>query len=116
MVENGEPKMVSSGGGVWRVSVELGVGEPVTAEFSPDGELVAVSGQGGVVVVDLAGGSLVELSGLITDSLAWSSDGRFVLAGTGAGVVFFDLETGEVRPVLRDHSIADVGVVPLGSS
>lgn len=116
MIESGAPKLVSSGGGVVRIPADLDVGEPMAAEFSPDGDLVAVSGQGGVVVVDPSDGSVVELSGLITDTIAWSSDGRFVLTGTGAGVVVFDLETGEVRPVLRDHSVVEVGVVPLGTS
>lgn len=113
MVEGEAPKLVSSGGGVVRIPAELGVGEPIAAEFSPDGALVAVSGSGGVVVVDPSDGSVVELSGLMTDTIAWSSDGRFVLTGTGAGVVVFDLETGEVRPVLRDQAVVEVGVVPL---
>lgn len=116
MIEGSAPKLVSAGGGVVRIPADLGVGEPIAAEFSPNGDLVAVSGQGGVVVVDPSDGAVVELSGLITDTIAWSSDGRFVLTGTGAGVVIFDLETGEVRPVLRDHSVVEVGVVPLGSS
>ena len=116
MVEGEAPKLVSSGGGVVRIPADLGLGEPMAAAFSPDGGLVAVSGRGGVVVVDPSDGSVVELSGLTTDTIAWSSDGRFVLTGTGAGVVAFDLETGEVRPVLRGHSVVEVGVVPLGSS
>jgi hypothetical protein len=115
MIESGQPKLVSSGGGVVRIPADLGVGEPITAEFSPDGALVAVSGGGGVVVVDPSDGSVVELSRLITDTLAWSSDSRFVLTGTGAGVVVFDLETDEVRPVLRDHAVVEVGVIPQDS-
>lgn len=115
MIENGSPKLVSSGGGVLRIPAELEVGEPVTAEFSPDREWVAVAGQSGVVVVSTTDGSVVELSGLTTGTLAWSSDNRFVLAGTGAGVVVFDLETDEVRPVLREHVIVEVGVIPLGA-
>lgn len=116
MVEGEAPKLVSSGGGVVRIPAELGIGQPIVAEFSPDGGLVAVAGQRGVVVVDPADGGVAELSGLVTETLAWSSDSRFVLTGTGAGVVVFDLETGEVRPVLRDRTVVEVGVVPLGSS
>lgn len=112
-----EAKLVSAGGGVRRLTLDMGIGTLEDAQFSPDGEKVAVTGTSGIAVFDLGSDQIVVLADFPAPSLAWSSDSRFVLAPTASGVVVFDLEE-PARPhlVLREHSILAVGTSALSSS
>jgi hypothetical protein len=116
MMEDGSAKLVSGGGGVRRVAAPLGVGDVTTASFSPDGAMVAVSGARGVVILDIDGGDVVGLNDFPAPSLVWSSDSRFVLIPSQAGIMVFDLVDGEVHRLLRQYPIVALGVVPLRSS
>lgn len=115
-IEGEQAKLVSAGGGVRRVSPSLGVGGVVDATFSPDGARVAVAGSRGLAVLDVESNEVTPVTGFATTTAAWSSDSRFVLAPSPSGVVIFDLETDSSYPVLREHSVMAVGVVPLRSS
>lgn len=109
-------KLVSAGGGVLELQADIDIGDVRTAAFSPDGAMVAVGGQRGTQVVDLDDGTVVPLTAFSTSHVAWSSDSRFVLSSSGAGMLVHDLSTGVALPVLRDFSLVAAGVIPVGSS
>lgn len=116
-VDGDHEKLVSSGGGVRLLDAELSVGTPRTASFSPDATKVAVAGTFGIEVLDLESDRVVSLADFPAPSLAWSSDSRFVVAPTAAGVVVFDLEDPTRSYLsLRDHWFLTVGVTPLSPS
>jgi hypothetical protein len=115
MAEGGDLKLVSAGGGVRRIAPSAEVGPIRAARFSPDGQMVAISGSDGLVVLDVESGAVGELSGMDTDVIAWSSESRFLITGTGAGVVIFEIGADTVQAMLREHPVVQVGVVPLGS-
>ena len=116
-MEGGEAKLVSAGGGVRRIPGPLGVGNVVAATFSPDGASVAVAGTDGLAVFEVESQEVVGLSEFSTPSVSWSSDSRFVLAPSPSGAVVIDLNDDVAGyPVLRNHSIVAIGVVPLRDS
>jgi len=115
MAEGEELKLVSAGGGVRRIAPSAEVGPIRAARLSPDGQMVAISGSDGLVVLDVESGSVHELSGMDTDVIAWSSESRFLITGTGAGVVIFEIGADTVQAMLREHPVVQVGVVTLGS-
>lgn len=115
--EDGEVKLISGGGGVRRISAVLDVGTIATAAFSPDMSTVAIAGTTAVAVLDLETEDVVAEADVLTSSLAWSSDSRFVLLPTPSGVGVIDLEDPtRSHAVLRRQWILAVGVVPLDSS
>lgn len=117
VAEGDELKLVSAGGGVRRLGTSPEVGSLHAGRFSPDATKVAVAGTRGIGVVDLETEATRLLAEIVSPSVAWSSDSRFVLAPTASGVVVIDLQepiTGQV--VLREHWALAAGVVPLRSS
>lgn len=115
-VAGGEVKLVSAGGGVKVIQEDLQVGTVAAASFSPDRRRVAVTGSRGLAVYDIASEAVTKLSEIWSPHIAWSSDGRFVLLGTSSGVTVYEATGGGAYPVLREHSLIAVGVVPLRSS
>ncbi len=107
--------LVSLGAGTRPLASDVEWSDDAIARFSPDGGAVAISGPGGLQTLDVSSGQLRQLSNLATQSMAWSSDSRFLLTATGAGVVIFDVEGDQIRPILRDYPIVEVGVLPRGS-
>lgn len=108
--------LVSPGAGTRPLASDVEWSEDAIARFSPDGGVIAISGPGGLQTLDVTSGQLHQVSNLATQSMAWSSDSRFLLTATGAGVVIFDLEGDQIRPILREFPIVEVGVIPRGSS
>jgi hypothetical protein len=49
-----------------------------------------------------------------SDSLSWSSDGRFVLVSYFGGVAVLDTETGEISSILENETTRAVAATPLG--
>ena len=95
----------------------VGVGSVVIgAEFSPDGDRVALTGLDGLTIVEL--GDVVEIETFPiragSDSISWSSDSRFVLVSAFRGVAVLDTETGEISSILDLETTRSVAVTPLG--
>jgi hypothetical protein len=116
VTEGEKIKLVSAGGGVSLLPAKLNVGDVRTAAFSPDGDMVAVGGQRGAEVVDVEDGTVLPLTAFSTLHVAWSSDSRFVLSSSGAGMLVHDLGSGAARPVLRDFNLVAAGVIPVEPS
>lgn len=118
---DGELMLVSAGGGVSRLDVDLEpIGAVMNAEFSPDRSLIGVRGDSGLLAIDADDGTprfLLEMPAVDSD-LAWSSDSRFVILPSrrGRGLLIVHLESGSTTSVLRDRSVATVAVIPLGSA
>ncbi len=110
-----DAKLVSAGGGVHGMGDVGDFGAVQAAVFSPDRSMVALDGERAFGILDLESGETTVLSEFTTDGVAWSSDSRFVITGSGSGAVVYDLETGRVEPILRQHPMLAVGVVPLTS-
>ena len=116
VVDGGQAKLVSAGGGVRRLDFDVGIGSVDVAEFSPDGNMVAVGGDGGSVVIRPESDAVVVLGQSNPTWLTWSSDSRFVLAGAESGLVVHDLATGASYPVLRSREIVAAGSIEARSS
>jgi hypothetical protein len=88
----------------------------VGAEFSPDGDRVAMTGPAGLTVAEL--GEVFEAESFpirgASDSLSWSSDGRFVLVSVFQGVAVLDTEIGEISSVLENEITRSVAATPIG--
>lgn len=112
-IDGSTPKLVSAGGGVRLLEPIEGLGTIQNATFSPDGTRLAIDGERGVGVLDIGDGQFERLSEFSAGTIAWSSDGRFVLSSSGSGVLIYDLETNELHPVLRQYTVLAAGVIPL---
>jgi hypothetical protein len=88
----------------------------IGAEFSPDGQRFAMTGPVGLTIVRFADGFELETLPIRagSDSLSWSSDGRFVLVSAFRGVAVLDTETGEISSILDMETTRSVAVTPLG--
>jgi len=88
----------------------------IGAEFSPDGEHVAMTGLAGLTIAQL--GAEIETEAFPiragSDSLSWSSDGRFVLVVAFRGVAVLDTETGEISSILESETTRSVAATPIG--
>jgi hypothetical protein len=88
----------------------------IGAEFSPDGERVALTGPTGLTIAEF--GDVIEAVSFPiragSDSLSWSSDGRFVLVSAFRGVAVLDTETGEISSVLESETTRSVAATPIG--
>ncbi len=117
LVEDGDLKLVSAGGGVRRLRVADASERIFAAAFSPDGDLVAMARGTGVHVYDLAGGEeIANLAAYPGDWIAWSSDSRFIVAPARSGIVIHDLETGGSLTTLVGHKVIVSQVRPLSTS
>lgn len=92
-------------------------GVAIGAAFSPAGDKLALTGLIGVAVVDLGGESRAEIYSLRagSDSIAWSSDGRFILVSSFRGVAVLNYGSGEITVVLEDQTTRAVAVAPITS-
>lgn len=117
-LEGDGAKLVSAGGGVRRVPGQIAIGEVLAAAFSPDGSRVAMGARNGLAVLDIDTQEMVTvLEEFAVPSVSWSSDSRFVLAPAPSGALVVAVsETMERYPILRDHSIIAIDVLPLSSS
>jgi hypothetical protein len=88
----------------------------IGAEFSPDGQRFAMTGPVGLTIVRFVDGFELETLPIRagSDSLSWSSDGRFVLVSAFRGVAVLDTETGEISSILDLETTRSVAVTPLG--
>lgn len=116
-MEQGEPKLVSAGGGVRRIQTPLEVGTVRRAAFSPDGARIAVVGSTGIAVLEVESQEVIRISDYTSTSVAWSSDSRFVLVAAPSGVAVVDLAEPVVGyGVLDPYSAIAVGVLPVRGS
>jgi dipeptidyl aminopeptidase/acylaminoacyl peptidase len=69
-----------------------GVGQTRAAAFSPDGRLLAVQQQSGLVVVDLSTGTshTPPRAGVLAGPAAWSPDGSLLALAGSPGLIFVD--------------------------
>lgn len=110
-------KLVSSGGGVDRLDVDLDLlGSIEAARFSPDGTKLVVVGDIGLVVMPLdEEGELLHVP--VTSGSprpTWTSDSRFVISPWARGVHIFDTRHGELsQPLLTRHTVVAVATIPL---
>jgi hypothetical protein len=88
----------------------------IGAKFSPDGQRVAMTGFYGLTIIEPDGVVEIETFPIRagSDSLSWSSDGRFVLVSAFRGVAVLDTETGEISSILDLETTRSVAVTPLG--
>jgi WD40 repeat protein len=88
----------------------------IGARFSPNGHRVAMTGTVGLTIARF--GDVVEIETFPvrggSDSLSWSSDGRFVLVSYFGGVAVLDTETGEISSILENETTRAVAATPLG--
>ena len=97
-----------AGPGCLGSAVAAAEGEGIAgARYSPDGTLVAISGErGSVVVWDAATADEVARipnTTAVVDALAFSSDGRLLALGDRSGLTrLVDARTGQVRAELED--------------
>jgi WD40 repeat protein len=90
------------------------------AATSPDGKTVAISENGpGIFLYDIASGK--ELRKMTVDNgwgasvVAWSSDGRWLAAGSGKPTIVWEAATGkEVHRLIGDDSSLVVAFAPSG--
>jgi len=78
-----------------------GGGEVTMVAFSPDGQMLAAAGAGGVVLIDVvsrqAVGNLYLPQGGITGAVAFSPDGSLLVTGGGDGLIrLWDVATWQV--------------------
>lgn len=103
-----------------------GAGSAVSADFSPNGKLLAVATTAGVTLyevalfgVDAIDGDMLDGGGFPANGVAFSADGSTLMASAmGYNVRAFDVGTGEIianeYPGDLDGSLSGVAVDPLG--
>ncbi len=95
---------------------ELESGIALGAAFSPQADRLALTGLLGVVVVDLveeADAAYPIRAG--SDSIAWSSDGRYLLVSSFRGIAVVDTRSGDMFALLEDQTTRAVAVAPIGT-
>ena len=118
LVEDGDLKMVSAGGGVRRLELPNRDADGFnSAAFSPDGTRVALAGTSGVEILDVEQNTMVDI-GVERPSewVSWSTDSRFVITPALSGVFVHDLETGETHHLLTDHAVVAATVFSTATS
>jgi hypothetical protein len=118
LVEDGDLKMVSAGGGVRRLELADRDGDEIdSAAFSPDGTRVALAGASGVEILDVEENTLLDVGGgRPSEWVSWSTDSRFVITPALSGVFVHDLQTRETHHVLTDHSVLAATVFSTATS
>jgi len=87
----------------------------VGGEFSPSGDRFAVTSLGGVSVVNLETLNVTNHSIRAgSDSMDWTSDGRFLLVSAFRGVAVLDTETGDITSVQESETTRSVAATPIG--
>ncbi len=118
-IDNGGIGLLSAGGGLNGLEGVTLSDNPLTARFSPDRSMLAVTTSNGVVVVSLADDRVVatteERPG-VASRIVWSSDSRFVVYPAVKGLEVLDTASGEERRVLTTQTFTGVGVLPLNDS
>lgn len=118
-IDNEGIDLLSAGGGLNGLEGVTLSDNPVTARFSPDRSMLAVTTARGMVVVSLADDRVVatteERPG-VASRIEWSSDSRFVLYPAVRGLEVLDTDSGEERRVLTTQTFTGVGVLPLVDS
>ncbi len=90
-------------------------GVVVGGEFSPSGDRFAVTGLDGVSVVNLETLNVTNHSIRAgSDSLSWSSDGRFLLVSAFRGVAVLDTRSGRITSILDSETTRAVAATPIG--
>lgn len=88
----------------------------IGARFSPDGQRVAMTGLVGLTIAEL--GDVIETETFPiragSDSISWSSDGRFVLVSTFRGVLVLEVEIGATTRILDLETTRAVAATPIG--
>lgn len=84
--------------------------------LSPDGTRMAVTGFIGVLVLDLESDSEAVNYAIRagSDSIVWSSDGRFLLVSSFRGINVVDTDDGSIQSILSNQTTRAVAVVPIG--
>jgi len=118
LVAGEELELVSAGGGVRSVGVSAGIVGPgpiVDASISPNGGLVAISGREKMVVVSVdepTGSPASQFDLLSAEGLTWTTDGKFLLVPTRAGLLLLDPDSGTISRILAGYSLLAVDVIP----
>jgi hypothetical protein len=115
VAEGDSLQLVSSGGGVDRFDVDLAtLGEVRAAAISPDRNKVVVAGEDGHLILGADREPVLTPIGAGYPQLSWSSDSRYVLSPSLAGVLFIDTEMdGRSQRELAHLNIIAVAAVPL---
>ena len=90
------------------------LGDPRAAEFSPDGEMLAIQGMSGFAVFttvykESVAGSTADVG---APDIVWSSDGRFALTPGDTGVIVVDTQEGFTEVVMSGELIHGLAVIP----
>ena len=115
-------ELVSAGGGVRELGVGAGIVGPgpiADASISPNGDLVAISGRDETVVVsvdDRSGSPVAQFDLIDAEGLTWTTDEKFLLVPTGAGLLLLDPDSGTISRILAPYSLLAVDVIPPSSS
>lgn len=98
------------------IRVESLAGDVVVGgEFSPSGDRVAVTSFAGVSVVDLESLDVSNHSIRAgSDSMAWTSDGRFLLVSGFRGVAVLDTVNGSISSILEQETTRAVAAIEIG--
>jgi hypothetical protein len=116
LVNDGELKLVSAGGGVRELAGSDVPETILAASFSPDGSRAGVLTRLGVVIVDLNDSEEDTLApGVRGGWVTWSSDSRFVVAPASSGVSIYDVSSDESHDVLFGRDILVAQTSPLTS-
>jgi len=122
LVAGDELEFVSAGGGVRGVGVSAGIVGPgpiVDASISPNEDLVAISGREKLVVVPVdepTGSPASQFDLLSAEGITWTTDGKFLLVPTRAGLLLLDPDSGTISRILAGYSLLAVDVIPPSSS
>lgn len=109
-------QLLSAGGGVRDAGVSVdAVGEIRDAALSPSGDLLALGGTDGVIVVPIGvpeDRPVTRFAGASGESLTWTSDDRFMVTPAPQGVFLLDLHTGTRYNVLVEYRILATATIP----
>lgn len=113
-------QLLSAGGGVRNAGVSVdSVGAIRDTAISPSGDLLALGGTEGVIVVPIGDPEdrpVTKFAGPSGESLTWTSDDRFVITPAPQGVFLLDLHTGTRYNVLDEYRILATATIPDPSS
>lgn len=96
---------------------ELRGGVPIGGSFSPDADMVAISGFAAVAVYQIGSDDPPQVYPIRAGSVAvrWSSDGAYLLVSGFRGVAVIEIATGEITSILELETTRTVSPTPIGS-